>query len=387
MNTKTKKAMMYVSLVVLVLASVEAVSAKSVYYFTDDAFKAKFGEGMAPTPVQRSGTMVYVNSEAFYNRFGEGPFITPDAERLPTVPGSPEAEPLAQEPDDLDEGDMGVEEDIIDIIEEDIIEEPEEDTVPVIVIPILNYTEGAEQADAEGPLEEDTAPDEVPEEATEGETLHVGAFDEGVDEELIDEELIEQTSNETEDMAEASELDDEDSGIPPLALTDEELGEEALLDATEDEALVTEAAEDEIPEDEAPDAGDESSEDAEDLSEEPSAAVIAGDEDEAMQIMVIGFLVVVIAVMLVVLLSKKEGSAGKAKSAKVRAKPTKKGSVKGKNDWEEGDFLKPTAKAKPANAKPKAKAPEKPESAGAPAKADAKPQEVKPFLLKIKDEV
>jgi hypothetical protein len=385
MNTKTKKAMMYISLVVLVLASVEAVSAKSVYYFTDDAFKAKFGEGMAPTPVQRSGTMVYVDSEAFYNRFGEGPFITPDAERLPTVPGSPEAEPLVQGPDDLDEGDMGVDEDIIDIIEEDIIEEPEESeeaTVPVIVIPILNYTEGAEQADAEGPLEEDTAPDEVPEEATEGETLHVGAFDEGVDEELIDEELIEQTSNETESMAEASELDDEDSGIPPLALTDEELGEEAPLEVTEDEALVTEAAEDEIPEDEAPDAGDESSEDAEDLSEEPSAAVIAGDEDEAMQIMVIGFLVVVIAVMLVVLLSKKEDRTGKAKPAKAKAKPAKKGSVKGKNDWEEGDFLKPTAKAKPAKAKPKAKA-----EFAKPAKAYAKPQEVKPFLLKIKDEV
>lgn len=125
----------------------------------------------------------------------------------------------------------------------------------------------------------------------------------------------------------------------------------------------------------------------------PTGAVVAaGNTTESrsqksgdgvpLQIIIIGALVVVIAIMLVILLARKEPKKG--------AKQEKKGGkeVKAKAsgaDWQEGDFLKTTVKAVKKDSKAAEKPAEKSvEKKLAEPKQDTK--EVKPFLLKIRDE-
>ncbi len=99
-----------------------------------------------------------------------------------------------------------------------------------------------------------------------------------------------------------------------------------------------------------------------------------------LQIVIIGALVVVIVIMLVILLAREEpkkGAKQEKKSGK-EAKATKPSSA----DWQEGDFLKTKAVKKDTKPdKPAEKPAEK-----KPAEPKQEKKEVKPFLLKIRDE-
>ena len=125
----------------------------------------------------------------------------------------------------------------------------------------------------------------------------------------------------------------------------------------------------------------------------PTGAVVAagnttesgsqkGGDGVPLQIIIIGALVVVIVIMLVILLARKEPKKG--------AKQEKKGGkeVKAKAsgaDWQEGDFLKTTVKAIKNDSKAVEKPAEKPVEKK-PAEPKQETKEVKPFLLKIRDE-
>ena len=87
-----------------------------------------------------------------------------------------------------------------------------------------------------------------------------------------------------------------------------------------------------------------------------------------MQAAVIGVLIVIIVIMLVVLLVRKEPGSGKRAAKK--AKPEKKSKIEKKDVWEEGSFFKEAIEKR--EAKRNGDSNEK--------------REVKPFLLKIKDE-
>jgi hypothetical protein len=110
-------------------------------------------------------------------------------------------------------------------------------------------------------------------------------------------------------------------------------------------------------------------------NETAAGAAVAGEDSKSLQITVIGFLIVIVVVMLVILLTKEEKVDKKKKSKK---KPKKKDS------WQEGDFLKKKKSKKTAKGKTP-KAAKKPSAKSK--KAAKKDKEVKPFLLKIKDEV
>ena len=105
------------------------------------------------------------------------------------------------------------------------------------------------------------------------------------------------------------------------------------------------------------------------VSESPSGAAVA--EGVPLQIAIIGLLITVIVIMLAVLLIRKEP--GTVKRAPKKAKPEKKPKAeeKEKDTWEEGSFFKEAAEKREAK-----------KDSGQSEKRD-----VKPFLLKIKDEV
>jgi len=133
----------------------------------------------------------------------------------------------------------------------------------------------------------------------------------------------------------------------------------------------------------------------------PTPAAVSGGVP--VQLMVIGFLIVVIIIMLAVLLTREEkssnGKSGKAKAdvkkpekkskelkkePKKEQKDTKTVESKKSKDWEEGTFFK-EAKEK-REAKDKAKAVQAKSESVKPEPKAASKGEVKPFLLKIKDE-
>ena len=318
MNTKTKTAIIYVSLIVLLLAMVQTASARSTYYYTDDTFKEKFGEVAPVREVARKyGRTLYVDSDAFYRKFGSGPFVT--LEKKPFIISGD-----VQVGDTVTLPEASVTEPIINIIENDT------EDIPVVVIPI-----------------ERTGTNDT----TENDTIIIDIVN----------DTVAVASNDTTDTAEndTNETAGTDTDEPEIIVVPGDVGDDTP---------------DEVPDDVPTDAPAENDSEIEVNDTETTGAVIAGGDDESLQITIIGFLIVVIVVMLVVLLTREESSEGKPK--KKNSKP-----AKGKDDWEEGAFFK-EAKAKTAN---KTAAKQAPKAAAKPKVKEKK--DVKPFLLKIKDEV
>lgn len=121
-----------------------------------------------------------------------------------------------------------------------------------------------------------------------------------------------------------------------------------------------------------------------------SAAPAAVGGGVPMQLVILGFLIIVIVIMLAILLTREEkqpsdkgraprkSRAGRKPERKKEAK-SKEGKLKG--DWQEGAFFKEAKEKKEKKEKAKKEGAKKEAAAE---KSDTK--EVKPFLLKIKDE-
>jgi hypothetical protein len=80
---------------VLVLVLSDVVSAGiPTYYYTDEAFKERFGTTRLKPIEYQHGMMLYVDSDAFHDRFGKAPVARPPATPVvPEVPGEEVAPP------------------------------------------------------------------------------------------------------------------------------------------------------------------------------------------------------------------------------------------------------------------------------------------------------
>jgi len=120
------------------------------------------------------------------------------------------------------------------------------------------------------------------------------------------------------------------------------------------------------------------------VTDAPTGAAVVGNATESgsqqsgmpLQMIIIGALVVVIVIMLVILLARKEPKTVAKQEKKVVNKAKSSGA-----DWQEGDFLKTTVKAVKKDTKTAEKPAEK-----KPVEPKQEKTEVKPFLLKIRDE-
>ncbi len=287
-----KNALIWLSLTVLILSSLNVASA--TYYYTDEYFKETFGNSnlYADEDQLKKDNVMFIFTDLDKIEYDSQPDEIPIVEILPLIPieNTTVVEETLVEDDDI----------VVVLVADEPENLIEEEIPSILILPV-------EEDITEANLTEDT---------------------------INDTNVIENLTEETEETP-SLVVDRGDSGV-------------VIVDMAAD-----------------------SSNDSADGDLVFGPAVVAEEEGTPFQIMVIGFLIVVIIVMLVILLTRSEDSED--------------------GEWEEGDFLKSkkattqSQKKKDilSNIKKEVKKESKPKSTEKPKKKT----EVKPFLLKIKDEV
>ena len=318
------------SLLALVLPMVGCASAtkSGTYFYVNDYFQEKFGD-VKPLPELKADNMMYVDSDAFKAKFGVVPVATPPkATLLPLAPrGAPSVEEAALLKENNTVNNTAVNETQADA--NGSTEAANETAgIDIIIVPLLEAPAG--NATVEGT----NAP--VNETATANGTITVNGT-----------ATANGTPSETANV------------VNPEAPSEDEIPTKGDLVVRPIVVSGGDLAVAENPEDKTSD----------NTTELATGAAIEGGVP--MQIAIIGLLIVIIVVMLVVLLAREE------------PKGEKKGKKNsGDDDWQEGAFFKEAKDKKNGSKAPAAEA-------GKPKNSNSKQEkkEVKPFLLKIKEEI